>query len=417
MLLPEYAAVLNPFSEEGRKIASNAPPFEQMPEETIKTAIERIKWSGREAIVEPTAQSIEREIHSFYLMCQSLAAVCHPYSAETQYARESVKKVLKYRLYDLFRKGEGEFCLKTIGRALNLLPLEEFIKQRKELPESDYYRLRDLRMKKDGVEEVDPHLLQQFLPKWAVKWTDVGIVFKHNRANLTDFYLIDGWMILTLRDLWDLYAELIGDQTEEYIQTVYERMTDRGKPERLVKIGEQIARQIPKTVERLPGVRGVAGKLNPEYFPPCIHNVLRGVGSGLRNFAIVMLLTPFLSYARIAPSGKRGDKISDFIQNISVITEEIVPIIMKAAERCNPPLFSDQPQEKANIFYHMGFGMTIAPRLQDAGRSKWYMVPNCAKIQAVAPPLCQPDELCKKIKNPLTYYFRKKAEALRRRSQ
>jgi DNA primase large subunit len=343
-------------------------------------------------------------------MCQSLAAVCHPYSAETQYVRESVKKILRYRLYDLFKRGEDEFCIGAIRKTINLLSLEEFTKYRGSIPESDYYRLRDIRMKKDGIKEVDQILLPQFLPKWAVRWTDVALVFRHNRASLTDFYLVDGWMVLTVRDLWDLFAELVGDQTEEYIQSVYERMVERGKPEKLVEIGEEIVRQIPKTADRLTEVQRVAGRLNPEYFPPCIHNVLRGVGSGLRNFSVVMLLTSFLSYARIAPSGRRGEKITDFIKDFSIITDEIVPLIMEAAERCNPPLFSDQPQEKANIFYHLGLGMTTNPRPQDAGRSKWYMVPNCAKIQASAPPLCQPDELCKKIKNPLTYYFRKRAE-------
>jgi DNA primase large subunit len=128
-----------------------------------------------------------------------------------------------------------------------------------------------------------------------------------------------------------------------------------------------------------------------------------------------MLLTSFLSYARVAPSGRAAKRISDFTDNISIITEEVAPLIMQAAEHCNPPLFSDQPQEKANVFYHMGFGMTTQPRLEDSGNSKWYMVPNCTKIQTSAPQLCQPDELCRSIKNPLTYYFRRKAERFRGR--
>jgi DNA primase large subunit len=93
-----------------------------------------------------------------------------------------------------------------------------------------------------------------------------------------------------------------------------------------------------------------------------------------------------------------------------VIRDEIAPLIFEAAERCNPPLFRDQPQEKASIFYHMGFGMTTEPRLGDSGKSKWYRMPNCTKIQMSAAPLCNPDEFCRKIKNPLTYYFRKMSE-------
>jgi DNA primase large subunit len=135
----------------------------------------------------------------------------------------------------------------------------------------------------------------------------------------------------------------------------------------------------------------------------------------MRNFGIVMLLTSFLSYARVAPSGKVSNRVSDFVNDVSVIRDEVAPLIFEAAERCNPPLFRDQPQEKANVFYHMGFGMTTEPRLEDSGKSKWYNVPNCPKIQISAPLLCKPDELCRNIRNPLTYYFKKRAESFRRR--
>ncbi|MDI6884470.1 MAG: DNA primase, partial [Hadesarchaea archaeon] len=99
--------------------------------------------------------------------------------------------------------------------------------------------------------------------------------------------------------------------------------------------------------------------------------------------------------------------------DISIVRDEIAPPIFEAAERCNPPFFKDQPQEKASIFYHMGFGMTTDPTLVDSGRSKWYRMPNCSKIQISASTLCNPDEFCRNIKNPLTYYFRKRSEHAR----
>jgi len=419
LLTDEYRAILNPFGDEAKRIVNESPPLEEMPESITEHVLKRINWKGREVIVESDPEKVKTDVLSFYLMCQSVAAVSYPYSRETKHVGEVTKNTIRYRLYDLFKRGEGDFCIKTISASINLLTLEDFLQSRSdvELPKSDYYRLRDMRMKKDGIDEVDAQLLPQFLPKYAVKWTDVATVFRHNRTSLTDWYLLDGWMILTLRDLWDIYAELISVETEEYIQTVFDKMAERGKPAKLVEIGEKVSRLVPKISGRAVEVKGVAGKLNPAFFPPCIQTILNGVGTGLRNFAIIMLLTPFLSYARVAPSGKAAKKISDFTNDISIITEEVVPLIMQAAERCNPPLFSDQPQEKANVFYHMGLGMTTQPKLEDSGKSKWYMVPNCAKIQASAPQLCQPDELCRKIKNPLTYYFRKRAERFGRKKQ
>jgi DNA primase large subunit len=223
---------------------------------------------------------------------------------------------------------------------------------------------------------------------------------------------VKGWAVLTLQDLWNFYANIVSVRTEDYIQSVYERILESGAPSKLLaEVGERISSLLPKELEfmerfaRLPSRR-----LRPEFFPPCVNRALGGTSAGLRNYAITMMLTPFLSYARIAPSGRVATRMADFIDDVSVIRDEIAPLIFEAAERCNPPLFRDQPQEKASIFYHMGFGMTAEPRLGDSGKSKWYRMPNCTKIQMSAAPLCNPDEFCRKIKNPLTYYFRKMSE-------
>ena len=60
-----------------------------------------------------------------------------------------------------------------------------------------------------------------------------------------------------------------------------------------------------------------------------------------------------------------------------------------------------------NILYHLGFGLTQEPRLEDSGKSKWYFPPNCDKIRREAPQLCEPDEFCRNIKNPLSYYVKR----------
>ncbi|MEW6592902.1 MAG: hypothetical protein AB1305_04410 [Candidatus Hadarchaeota archaeon] len=415
MFSREYLAALNQFSDEARGIVESSPPLGSMPAEIKEMAVGRVKWENKDALVQPDLDSVKAEVLSFYLMCQSVASVSHPYSRETRFVSDATKRIMKYRIYDMFRRGQEELCLEAARKLVNIVELEKEGSRilGGEIPRDDAYRIRDLGLKKDGIELVDERLLPQYLPKYAVRWAGISPLMRHRRVELTDFYLMNGWAVITPRDLWSIYSELVGVKTEEYIQSVYERFEESGAPPQLLlDVGSRISSFVPKLPE-FKGAAGrvIGGKLKPEFFPPCINICLGGAGSGARNFAINMLLAPFLSYARAAPSGRTATRIADFINDISVVNEEIAPLIFDAAERCNPPLFKDQPQEKANVFYHMGFGMTTEPRLEDSGKSKWYRVPNCIKIQMSAPPLCRPDEFCRKIRNPLTYYFRKKAEA------
>ena len=87
---------------------------------------------------------------------------------------------------------------------------------------------------------------------------------------------------------------------------------------------------------------------------------------------------------------------------------EILPIIYEAAENCNPPLFSDQPQEKVNITSKLGFGMHEEPDLENEGETTWYTPMSCEKIKMHLPQLCKENKDCAKINNPLSYYSRKK---------
>lgn len=414
MLSKEYLAVLNPFSDEARKIVEASPALESLPAEIKELAVRRMKWSDKEALVQPDSQSVQAEVLSFYLMCQAIAAVSYPNSREVRFASDATRKTIRYRIYDMFRRGEEELCLEAVRRFVNVVELGSEEGKRligREIPRDDVYRIRDMGLQKDGVGTVDDRLLPQYLPKYAVRWVGLAPIMRQRRLELTDLYLLNGWAVITPRDLWHLHAEMLGVETEDYIQSVYERLADAGTPSPLlVDIGSKISSFVPKLPEFRERIgRGVAGRLRPEFFPPCVNISLSGVGSGARNYAVVMLLTPFLSHARAAPP-PGAMRIADYITDVSAVTDEIAPLIFDAAERCNPSLFKDQPQEKANVFYHMGFGMTTEPRLGDSGRSKWYGVPNCTKVQMSAPSICKPDDFCRFIKSPLTYYFRKKAE-------
>jgi len=412
----EYVAVLDPFTREGKEIVKASPPFEHLPQEIVNRAIDRVKWkSGREMIVDFSAEAVRGEVLSFYLACQAIAAVSYPYSRETRLLSDATRETIKYRMYDLFRRGHEGLCLETVQRSFKFLQLERGNGAKLgniEIPREDLFKLRDGRLAEYGIKIVDDRTLAQYIPKYAVRWTDLAPLLKHRRVELTRLYLVDGWAVITPRELWDFFANFVSVKTEEYISSVYERLSELGAPSKLLSdVGEGIAMFLPPEVElRERFARFPRGRLGPELFPPCIKKALAGVGSGARNYAITVLLTSFLSYARVSPSGKAVLRMADFIEDISVVRDEIAPLIFEAAERCNPPLFKDQPQEKANVYYHMGFGMATEPRLDDSGKSHWYRPPNCHKIAISAPLLCDPDELCKKIKNPLTYYFRRLAE-------
>ena len=409
---------LDPFAAEAKKLVETSPPLDSMPQEVVDRAIARVKWSSKEMVVGPDTETIRADVLSFYLMCQGVAAVSYPYSREARLISDATKETIKYRMYDLFKRGREDLCLEVVKRSIKLVQLEggDGVKLGAvEIPREDLYKIRDRRLAEDGIETIDDRLLPQYLPRYAVRWTDLASLLRHRRAELTKLYLVNGRAVITPRDLWDIFSAFIAVRTEEYVATLYERFSDVGAPsKRLTEVGEHISSLLPPELElrerfaRVPG-----GKLRPEFFPPCVKIAMGGVGSGVRNYAITVLLTSFLSYARASPSGRAATRIGDFIKDISVVRDEIAAPIFEAAERCKPPFFKDQPQEKTNIYYHLGLGMTTDPRLEDSGKSKWYRVPNCSKIVMSAASLCDPDELCRKIKNPLTYYFRKLAEHAR----
>lgn len=412
MSTEKYAAVLNPFSEEGKKIVQEAPSFDSLPERIIELAVKRVDQNtGPEVKVEFDEEEIRDEVLSFYLMCQAVASVSYPYSNEARTVVEKTSDVVRYRMYDLFKRGHEELCLDVIGRSFRLQELdgdEEVKLGSIEIPRQDIYKLRDLELDKDGVETVNEEILPQYLPRYAIRWTDLIPLIENRHIDLTDEYVVNGWALINPKKLWSFFANYVGSEADDYISQLYDKFSRSGPPDEVLEeVGERISETVPEESRYTGAAKTGSGKLRSEAFPPCVKKTLGGVESGNRNYGIVVLLASFLSYARISPSGKAVNRVADFIEDISVIEDDVMPMVSEAAEKCNPPLFKDQPQDKANVYYHMGFGMTTQPRLKDSGKSKWYRPPNCRKIKSEAPALCNPDDLCSDIKNPLTYYYKK----------
>ncbi|WP_457742683.1 DNA primase large subunit PriL [Thermococcus sp.] len=229
-------------------------------------------------------------------------------------------------------------------------------------------------------------------------------------GSLKEVYLREGYAYLRWNEalkLWKMAFERRFDRAVSLLSDVREELPDFY--EHLLQELRKLAEKYFK--ERLENLGKVNAKpLRFDLFPPCVKEALKGVPAGMRNYAITVLLTSFLSYARLCPNPPRKDvRVKDCVSDLRVIEEEILPVIIEAGNRCRPPLFEDQPHEIKNIWYHLGFGLTDKPTLEDSGNSTWYFPPNCDKIRANAPHLCKPDRYCRGIKNPLTYYLRRLA--------
>lgn len=411
-----YAAVLNPFSKEGKEIVNESPSFDSLPDRIVDQAVERVdQTSGQEVKVDFDEEKVRDEVLSFYLMCQAVASVSYPYSNESRTVTERTKDMIRYRMYDLFQRGYEDLCMDVIGRSFRFRKFEddeEIELGSTVVPREEIYKLRDLELEKDEVEVVDDKIVPQYMPRYAIRWTDLIPLIEHRSVDLTEQYIVEGWALITPKQLWDFFANYIGSEMENYISELYEKFSKSGPPDEILeKVGERISEAIPEETAYRGTTKSVSKDLRPEAFPPCVKKTLGGLQSGNRNYGIVVLLTSFLSYARISPSGKSVNRVADFIDDISVIEDDIMPLVFEAAEKCKPPLFKDQPQDKANAYYHMGFGMTTQPKLRDSGKSKWYRPPNCRKIKTEAPAICNPDELCSDIKNPLTYYYKELSQS------
>ncbi|RLF61059.1 MAG: hypothetical protein DRN25_01280 [Thermoplasmata archaeon] len=381
--------LFNPFSKEAIKKFIK---LKKIPAEAYNLAIRRIEHPRVDEKIEDKIDAI-----SLYLILDA-ALLYGKNSREVHFAKKIVSLIVLDRVCRCISKSfkHGEYDADFISSILSQF-LE--IKATKELISENEYRVISCTTAEEK-------------PYFAIRWT----YLLEGEFKITDFYIYRGYAFIGVNALTKIIKTLIEKNVDYYIST--RNVLENRK---LVEIGNRISlkakdldfltnfiSRLTPTAKKTFGFSLESRNLRQEYFPPCVKKAMLGVGAGLRNYAITMLLTSFISYARIAPTGARKNaKISDYIKDITIVKEEILPIIYKAAQNCTPPLFDDQPTEKMNILYHLGFGLTQEPRLEDSGKSKWYFPPNCDKIRRDAPQLCEPDEFCRNIKNPLSYYVKR----------
>jgi DNA primase large subunit len=337
------------------------------------------------------------DVISFYLLCQAVGVKFGPNSRESRAMVESQGKLMESRLSEFSR-----------------IDREELIKK----------------------------ILDSLLNDERVKWTFFEDILSSHKLKLEDLVMDHGNIILNKEDFIEsfsskiqhrdpdkIYNMMIGDKvkelimnrmimqkTEDYIYKVHQKSRREIEPNPiLLELAEKVSNVLSESFTSYGYKVGVNGEvkaapLNPNAFPPCVKLVLEGMKSGGRNDAIILFFTPFVSYARLYPDVFRKNvtvKVSDVDPNLSVVQNEILPLVYGAAEQCTPPLFEDQPQEKVNINAKLGFGMHTTVDLKHEGESIWYTPMSCEKVKLHLPSLCKPDKTCKRIGNPLSYYIRK----------
>lgn len=345
----------------------------------------------------------EYDVVAFYLLCQAVAIGYGPDSHETKQVVESERALISQRLERL-KVEPNDFQSNFLRKTLN-----------------------------------------QLIDTNNIYWTNLKEVLELGQINMNDMLLSNGRVILEYEDFIMEYGHLIHNRdpksmyevtggielkskllisiimlhTKEYINTVYEMSKRMVEPNRIlldladnIKEIQQVAQE-----QRFGGKSGGNFDENKpvsfelEAFPPCARKCMAGIKSGGRNDAIVLFLTPFISYARLYPgifATEQTIKLSDMDSSLEITNNEIIPLIYEAANNCNPPLFKDQPQEKININSKLGFGMHSELKLDNEGETRWYTPMSCEKIKLHMPNLCTPNKDCKKIGNPLTFYNRKR---------
>jgi len=345
----------------------------------IRLAIARSSEQNNEKYLD---MGEEEDIISLFLLFQSLSKAPHApevLSALTAYEKLMSARISKYygpdvleEINDLVWAVEVSELAKIENPMKRMIHIEDLDIN---FPKEDLYRLRD---SKGGMIE------------YALKWEDA-----YDVIDIKEQYIIGSYLFLTRGEMYEVYSRIVKKKCFDYIKRISPRMQEISHP-----VYEKILERVKALLKVTRTIERVSGDLSEELFPPCVQLALHGVSSGQRNYAITILLTSFLSYARLMPSTRIFDRESSFNLNqedIEILLNDVVPAIIEAGDSCEPPFFKEQPIEKMNIFYHLGFGMTETPAVQDFGKSKWYLPPSCTKVAENVPNVCQPDDFCKLV--------------------
>ncbi|MEA1993776.1 MAG: hypothetical protein U9N35_05200 [Euryarchaeota archaeon] len=346
--------IINPFKEKYQKYLDI--DLNEIPEEIVELSINRVMDFKKNP--EPYLSLDNRkDIISFFLLCQSLAL-----SPKSQKCLQTVNILKK----TIWKRLERNPTISDMSDLVDITPSN--------LKGEDRYRLLSMK-------GLDPERYDLYMLDWDTVYDIINPISE---------YIFRGKLHASKYDIAKIYVEVLGKKTQRYIESISKSITNANL---------SLHKKIFNSVRFYTAPVKVTEELSSNKFPPCVNEALKGVSAGARNYAITVFLTSFLSYARIFPSTRIFDRnfnVDIHDKEIEIIIDEIIPLIFEAGSRCDPPFFKDQPIEKQNVIYHLGFGLTSSPTVKGFGKSKWYLPPSCSKIQENVPSLCKADSFCRK---------------------
>jgi DNA primase large subunit len=291
--------VINPFSKQAKRIVKNAPAIHELPESIFALAKEKVVWKKDEKRPPRSILRIdgERDVLSYHLLFLSAGLNFSEYSNEVKLVKDVVYRITKDRLIEA------------------------------KIEEDERFRWR-FDDKFDALESDDD--LKN--PGYKVPWKSLLPLIRARERKLTDWNIKEGYVHsarrpdeifrkITSDDLIEYYSHLVACEAVEYMSSLMAKSEDSA----LLSIRDSLKgiadslKEVSEESYRASFISGKSKKFTPENFPPCIQSVLQGVSSGSRNYAISVLLTSFLSYARAAPerSTTRDSRISSKIRKCS----------------------------------------------------------------------------------------------------
>ncbi|MCD6402934.1 MAG: hypothetical protein J7K98_01240 [Candidatus Aenigmarchaeota archaeon] len=130
-----------------------------------------------------------------------------------------------------------------------------------------------------------------------------------------------------------------------------------------------LTKEIPKKT-----VKKVLKKIPEEYFPPCIKKILSGLSDGRKRSVFILI---------------------NFLRNMGWEWEEIEKKLNEWNEKNKPPLRTNYL--RTQLRWHMRQERNLLP-------------PNCDNpnfYREISMNVCEPDEICQNVKNPIAYPFKK----------
>ena len=308
---------------------------------------------------------------------------------------EAIKRIMeKFKYEEKLLNKEFSIALKESEYSEKILKIKDILEEKPELMKKVVEKIaKDLINKNKEDEEKLINKLGEFLSYYIIPKIDSAVVSNRHLIRMPYSYNEKSGLIsvpLKLREIESLRTEEIKDfildkakisnvvvedlfvdkvERKGHIYNLFEEAYNWFEEKKKKELENK--EFLPKYKEKKLLKRKRKGKIEFENFPPCIKNILEGLEDGKKR--ALFILMNFLFFA--------GYKI-----------EEIEDIIQKWNERNKEKLRDSYIKSQLKWFKKL------------VEKNKYYYLPNCDNKDYYKDiGVCNPNLICKKIKNPMSY--------------